>query len=280
MSLPVDSTFSFRPQPEFIEGPVVVVGDVHGQLEKLLNLWDKLEGTVGDFAARTIVFIGDYVDRGPDVRETVEWLVELRRSRREAVFTCGNHDLALGCFLGLFPPPPGTSYREAVDQYPRQEELWTGSPDEEMHLQGRRYPKIYESESTFASYGAPHGDRDGLLGAMPREHVEFFRDLPWVVEHPDFLFVHAGLEIGVPVAEQLGRLHARDLSQPRVEPIQGKHLRGVPPEERRVVVSGHVRVDRVVFRERRVLLDTSGGREGPVSAVLLPERLVLQSTIR
>ena len=50
-----------------------------------------------------MVFLGDYVDRGPDSRAVLELLTHLQRSRPNTHFICGNHDFALMAFLGLLP---------------------------------------------------------------------------------------------------------------------------------------------------------------------------------
>ena len=53
-----------------IQGPVAVIGDVHGQVEKLLTILDRLR-ELPDYEQRWIVFIGDLVDRGPDPRGAI-----------------------------------------------------------------------------------------------------------------------------------------------------------------------------------------------------------------
>ena len=54
-----------------IDGPVAVIGDVHGQVDQLLTVLDKLRRT-RDFERRWIVFIGDLVDRGPDSKGVLD----------------------------------------------------------------------------------------------------------------------------------------------------------------------------------------------------------------
>lgn len=55
---------------------VILIGDIHGQYDKLLELWGRLEEEMGsyEFSHSKVVFLGDYTDRGPDVREVVEFL--------------------------------------------------------------------------------------------------------------------------------------------------------------------------------------------------------------
>jgi serine/threonine protein phosphatase 1 len=252
----------------------VVIGDLHAQYRKLVDLWAVLERRLPDLPARTVVFLGDYLDRGPRARETLDWLVELRRSRPGTLFLCGNHDIALAAFLGLVESDP-----EANAQWSRAhrapQELWSGPGCENIHPEGRRWPGIYESEPTFASYGVPHGDRTGLLAALPPDHQAFFLDLPWVVEHPEYLFVHSGFVPDVPLAEQLRFLHARQLTVPRVLQLHARKLQPNPPDVDRVVVSGHFHHPRVRIEPGRIVVDTTGGRTGCLAAVALPERRVV-----
>ena len=90
-------------------GTVVCVGDTHGHLDKLNLLWQRLGRSLGDahLAAATVVFLGDYVDRGPDSKGTIERLIQLRDTRPagKTVFLAGNHDFAFGAYLGCIEMP-------------------------------------------------------------------------------------------------------------------------------------------------------------------------------
>ena len=48
-----------------------------------------------------------------------------------------------------------------------------------------------------------HGDRNGLIDSVPESHKKFLKEAHWVIEHPDYLFVHAGLNHTQPVSEQM-----------------------------------------------------------------------------
>ena len=87
-----------------IDGPVVLIGDVHGQLDLLDRLLDRLSRRA-DFADRWIVFLGDLVDRGPDPRGVLERVLELMASHPRTTSVCGNHDLAMAGSLELVPVP-------------------------------------------------------------------------------------------------------------------------------------------------------------------------------
>ncbi|MFP6768128.1 MAG: metallophosphoesterase [Planctomycetaceae bacterium] len=233
--------------PTRINGPVALIGDVHGQLELLDRLLDRL-ARLGDFQQRWIVLLGDLVDRGPDSRGVIERVLELTVSHPRTTVVCGNHDLAMAATLGLLPVP--------------EEAQWP-----------QRWTRGYQCEPTFASYGVSPYDIDGLRQAVPAAHAELLAALPWVVEHPEVLCVHAGLPNEMPLETQLKILRQRDFSLHRPPWLCRKDLgetsgpRSCPVP----IASGHVPRHEVHVGSRRYLLDTTGGLGGELSGLLLPE---------
>ena len=72
---------------------IFAVGDIHGCYDKLVALmrvlpWNSENGEL-------LLFIGDYIDRGPNSREVVEFLVKLRKRGGDIVFLKGNHEKML-----------------------------------------------------------------------------------------------------------------------------------------------------------------------------------------
>ncbi len=240
--------------PTRIRGPVAAIGDVHGQAEKLAVILERLQ-SLPDFDDRWIVFLGDLVDRGPDPRTVLEMVIALRRQHPRTTVVCGNHELAMGIALGWIPAPEGSD-------------------------QGERWLEVYDSETTFESYGASFGDLDDLRARTPRNHRNLIAGLPWCVEHPDYLFVHAGVDANSPIESQIRLLRQRDYSMDRPMWLCSHRLAMsllVPVDTRTTIVTGHVRVPQVVCTNRRIQLDTTGGLEGNLSCVLLPEKRVLTS---
>lgn len=234
---------------------LIFVGDVHGQREKLVTLWARLEAHCGpaDFATAKVVFLGDYVDRGPDTKGVLAFLCALRATqpRQTHVFLAGNHDFAMAAFLGL----QGALGAEEASAMARSYEPWRpqegplyDAPDSAgMHLQGRRWAVglawnqvgIYNSEPAFSSYHTKetpvgYAQRDKLLAAMPQEHKDFLRDMEFVhcCELPPgsqgasladgsgevepaarVIAVHAGLLHDRSVDEQVSMLATKDTSR-------------------------------------------------------------------
>eukprot|EP00042_Codosiga_hollandica_P037124 m.289192 g.289192 ORF g.289192 m.289192 type:complete len:315 (+) comp55062_c0_seq3:293-1237(+) len=264
---------------------VVVVGDIHGHIDKLRALWRQLETFLkADFKAYQVVFLGDYVDRGPDTRAVLDFLCELKESRPNTAFIAGNHDLALAAFLGLLTDPVTGSDdlgwtwdRSDIWVRPGERETWYAGPGyQQMHLQGRRYvtgtkDSIYTSRATFQSYGVGYGDRAGLVAAMPATHQQFLRELPWVHQCPGYIFAHAGLEEASEksTARQLEDLRLKTIS-PRPEALCGRDsVIDCPEDTSAVIVSGHHHC--VHFERKRIILDRCGGfAENELEAIILP----------
>lgn len=69
----------------------IAIGDIHGNLPALNDLLSQIRGEVGDGDA--VVFLGDYIDRGPNTRECVEAILAFQRDTKAAVVClCGNHE--------------------------------------------------------------------------------------------------------------------------------------------------------------------------------------------
>ena len=181
---------SVKTTPTRIDGPVAVIGDVHGQVQELRQIIRQLECTP-DVQNRWIVFIGDLVDRGPDTKGVLDLYCDLSRQHDKVTWVCGNHDLAMGASLGLIDTP------EYID--------WEAS-----------WLHEYSVAPTFQSYAVANGDMDGLRAALPEDHAALLSNLPWCVEHPKYLFVHAGLDPDLPFDMQVQILRQPDhsLAQP------------------------------------------------------------------
>jgi serine/threonine protein phosphatase 1 len=148
-----------------------VVGDIHGCADELRCLIDQLPLTGGD----QLVFLGDYIDRGPASMEVVSFLLSLSQKfdRVEFIFLKGNHEDMLLSYLGL-----------------------EGSHGEMFMLNG--------GKTTLASYGmsAEKMTRREALQAIPADHLRFYQALKKHCIIDTFLCVHAGINPDKTLAEQ------------------------------------------------------------------------------
>ncbi|MCH2201699.1 MAG: metallophosphoesterase [Fuerstiella sp.] len=244
---------SIRQPPTRIDGPVAVIGDVHGQLSELRQIIHQLEHTP-EIHRRWIVFIGDLVDRGPDSRGVLDLYCDLSKHHDRVTWICGNHELAMAASLGLIQTP------DYVD--------WKNN-----------WLQLYSAEPTFESYSVQFRDVAALRSALPEEHTALLSNLPWIVEHPQYLFVHAGLDPDLPFDMQIQILRKRDYSLAQPPWLFSRtFIQGPVPRECPVtVVQGHVPLQEVHFGNRIIGTDTTGGVSGDLSCVLLPENIVLTS---
>lgn len=218
---------------------VFAIGDIHGCHDLLETLLDAITGATAPGRKRPLlIFLGDYVDRGPDSKVVIERLAKIRTDQPEARFLCGNHEEAMLRFLSDFDS--GLA--------------WTN----------------YGGRETMLSYGVtPPQDGDdldgwrlahqALKGAIPKTHMQFLWGLEDRVEVGDFLFVHAGVRPDRPLDAQA----THDLRWIR-EPFlsHGKRLA-------KVIVHGHTPRTEPFSDERRIGVDTWAYKTGVLSAVEL-----------
>lgn len=78
-----------------------LIGDIHGHADELIELLEKLgyskQGTHYAHPKRKVLFVGDYIDRGPKIRETLE-IVKQMADNGSAIALMGNHEYNALCF--------------------------------------------------------------------------------------------------------------------------------------------------------------------------------------
>ena len=221
---------------------VVLIGDIHGWSDRIRTLWVRLEAKLGQarLARAVVVLLGDYVDRGPDSRGVLDFLIHLKETRdaagRVTRFIAGNHDFGMACFLGT--PPIDEAVLRDVDldstHKETQRSCYQHEVDGGMHTAGRRWggSTTYQNTAeTFRSYGvdlescigcSPES-RELFIERVPEEHKRFLASLEWCADlemgphiQPGgrVLCVHAGLVPTLPLEPQLEALKARDVAAP------------------------------------------------------------------
>jgi serine/threonine protein phosphatase 1 len=217
---------------------VYAVGDIHGRLDLLRELYRRIEeDAAGASGKMRLVFLGDYVDRGPDSAGVIDFLLGGIAPRFAPVFLKGNHEDLWQRFLD--DPQLGPAWFD------------TGGM------------------TTMTSYGI----RDGVTGrsadfaalsarlrqAMPAAHHEFLSSLAHSHRSGGYLFAHAGIRPRVPVERQ----DPEDLMWIRREFLAASDFGGL------CVVHGHSQVTEPADLPHRISVDTGAYHSGRLTCVAI-----------
>lgn len=208
-----------------------VIGDVHGchaALQQLLPLVRP--------QADTIVFLGDYVDRGPCSREVLTTLITLTKEHTKVIPLLGNHDQL---FL---------HYIHGEDRAAAELFLRVGGVE------------------TLASYGLSTTARAAEIAQhIPPEHIAFLKSLPYFWEDEHAIYVHAGLQPNRHLSQQSSQwcLWARNSF------LETTCNFGKP------VVFGHTVFREPLLRDDKIGIDTGAVYGGRLTALLLPEKKLI-----
>lgn len=213
------------------------VGDIHGRLDLLRQLVDKIEDDVRSRRQMrtTIVFLGDLIDRGPDSAGVLEFLRSYRPAFAKTRFLMGNHEEVMLRVL------------EGDDVLLRQWQNFGGV-------------------ECMASYGVDPG-RIGkmtpdevialLKSRVPQTHIDFLRNFADTISFGSYLFVHAGVRPGTCLADQV----QSDLRWIREAFLVDQRNHG------HVVVHGHTISEKVEIASNRIGIDTGAYRTGVLTAL-------------
>jgi serine/threonine protein phosphatase 1 len=224
---------------------IYAVGDIHGRSDLLAETIARIDDDVRRRPVEHVIeiYLGDYIDRGPDSRGVLD-LLAVRLVRRQAICLRGNHEAIFEAFL----------HKDADALY-----HWS-------KLGGLQ---------TLASYGiaprsrsemeSPAAIQRSLMKVFSREHELFLQCLRNSFVCGDFLFVHAGIKPGVPMDLQ----DPEDLYWIRDEFLNSEINHG------KVIVHGHTPVDHPDIRQNRINIDTGAWRTGVLTCIAIEGASVL-----
>lgn len=223
---------------------IYAVGDIHGEIGKLKELIEQLPVEYGD----DVVFLGDYVDRGPDSRSVVDFLIEYQR-KVSCIFLLGNHESMFLDFLG-----------------------WEGN----LYFSGDAF-LMNGGDRTLASYGYfDLPDPCPEKFELPPGHEEFYRGLlPYYID-TRYLFVHAGISQEV--------MNCRDISQAVAESrpadlLWNRNTGCLPHNLEITIVYGHTPMSDFSIQWNRphsIGIDTGAVYGGQLTALRLPDEQLFQ----
>lgn len=212
---------------------IYAIGDIHGCMERLAALHEQI---AEDAAARpiehiTLVHLGDYVDRGTDSAQVIDWLINTPPVQADTfVNLMGNHEhMMLSALAGADPAAP-------------RQWLSNGGAD------------------SLASWGIDRSVPASEWAArLPLPHLLFLRDLPISHRQGPYMFVHAGVQPGVPLDQQ----SRADMMWIR-EPFLSSRV-----DHGAVIVHGHTPKRAPIIMPNRIAIDTGAVLGGALTCVVL-----------
>lgn len=223
---------------------VYAISDVHGCADLLQQLFAVIDRDLATIGSRRAihVFLGDYIDRGPDSNRTLELLMERGRNH-ESVFLKGNHEQFL---------------LDVLDN-PAKLQDW----------------KQFGGLQTLASYGLrpslnpDQAEQNELISALtqliPSSQLHFLKGLRPRFVCGDFFFVHAGVRPGVALAKQ----QEQDLLWIREEFLNSSQNFG------KYIVHGHTPVQEPDIRPNRINIDTGAYATGNLTLLTIQDDRLL-----
>jgi serine/threonine protein phosphatase 1 len=204
---------------------IYAIGDIHGCLNHLQELLNLVKP---DLDRHKLVFIGDYLDRGPHSQGVVDCIIDLKKKYNPENIIClmGNHE------------------RMFLDFLQGHEEMF-------FLLNG--------GAATAVSYWGDQWERRERR--LPLEHEHFFKELKLVYQTDDYIFVHGGLQPGLPLSAQ----QEKDILWIRKEFINSEFDFG------RRVIFGHTPFREPLVRANKIGIDTGAVYGNKLTCLLLPE---------
>jgi serine/threonine protein phosphatase 1 len=223
---------------------IYAVGDIHGCADLLEAVLLQIDADCTLYPSRRpiVVFLGDYIDRGPASKEVLELLLDYER-RQETIFLKGNHDAFLHRFL---------SDSDFLDEWRLCGGLETLIS---YGLKPSINPDVFE-QTRLA---------DDLAKSVPKRHLQFLESLSLSFDSGDFLFVHAGIRPDVPIRKQM----EEDLLWIREEFLLYEH-----PFEK-YVVHGHTPVPAPDIRSNRTNIDTGAFATGRLTCIVIEGSIIV-----
>jgi serine/threonine protein phosphatase 1 len=218
---------------------IYATGDIHGRFDLLETLYGEIRRDVAaDRPPQSLeIFLGDYVDRGPESRDVVEWLTSAPPACDRRVCLLGNHEDML---LNVLRDP-----------------RWMGTW---LQNGGMETLRSYAVDLPASPGPTSLADlRDAFIEALPDAHRAFLEGLPRLVAVGGYLFVHAGIRPGVAIEDQ----DPDDLVWIREPFLLSTADFG------KVVVHGHTPTEQPELRPNRINIDTGAFFTGRLTTLVL-----------
>lgn len=231
------------------------IGDVHGCIDELLDLYDQIENKIKkDFQDREdvfLVFLGDYVDRGQNSKAVLDFLIQLTSDRH--IILPGNHDQMMLDFLN-----------SGETEISRVSRMWfrNGGLDTlASYAAGKNHPVFnpdtqYDPASLVSAQALIQEDHKAFLTKLFDDRRPYFKD-----DTDKLFFVHAGID----PSKRLSEHSFDDFLWSRHPSLLDGSMRWV---DDCLVIHGHTVVEKPLMNANRASVDTGCVYGGGLSAAL------------
>ena len=216
---------------------IFVVGDIHGchifltQIQK--KILDKSNNTSGN---KLLIYLGDYIDRGPKIKETIQALLNFQPDNFQQIFLLGNHEQMMLDFINNVPD---SLY------------LWIlNGGNETLNSYGIKGTEFLNNETI----------RNELVNNIPKNHFQFFNNLTLSYQWGEYFFVHAGIDPDIPLDKQdkntlIWQRRSKFFSNTKVF--------------EKIIVHGHTPQPKIENLANRINLDTGAFYTGILSCLII-----------
>lgn len=218
---------------------IYAIGDIHGRLDLLTDMHERIvadAATAGD-KQFIQVFLGDYVDRGPNAKGVIDWLLSPAATDWKRICLKGNHEAILLDFL----------------KDPEVLKIWRQYGGlETLHSYGVKL-------GSLRSEDAPQALLLDFVSSLPAAHFSFLSSLPLSVTFGDYFFTHAGVHPGRSLDDQ----RDEDLLWIRDAFLDSTADFG------KIVVHGHSPKEQPELLPNRINIDTGAYLTGRLTCLVL-----------
>jgi len=223
---------------------IFAIGDIHGCLNELISIHDQILNYKNYKKEKDLlIYMGDYVDRGPKSKQVIDQILQLKNKEIKTVFLMGNHEEMMVDFLF-------------------------------NKINNLKNWLNYGADQTFKSYDIEVVDfiKDGfednivdklrkvVIEKLGNEHLNFFKNLNLSFSVAQYLFVHAGIDPKKNLADQ----SKKDYIWARSDEFFHKDFKA-----EKIIVHGHTPEKNVVNYPYRINIDTGCYFSGKLSCVCL-----------